>query len=67
MMTAEQFQSEYHRFRTSGRAAALSALRAVECEEPVIVVQIGAEYCLMLRRAAQTVLAMGIGTAVTPE
>ena len=60
MMTAEEFQADYHRFCTTSQEDALSALRQVDCEEPVVVVRLGAEYCLMLRRAARAVLAMGM-------
>lgn len=59
-MTADQFQDQYHHFRTHDQDEALAALREVECEEPVAAVKIGNEYCLMLQRAADAVVRMGI-------
>jgi hypothetical protein len=66
-MSGEEFQRQYHGFVTEDREQALQTLARIDCEEPVVVVRLVDQYCLMLERSAAAVIALGIGEQVRPE
>jgi hypothetical protein len=60
MLTPEAFQRAYHDARFPDLPAALDALEACECEEPICAARFGEQWCLMLVRAARCLRQIGM-------